>query len=498
MYKQIIQEIKKSEKNNNDLSYLNNVKINPEHGKKIAQIYHDMKHDPDHPEVKQAYSALIEETKQQFNDLVKKGLKISRIEPGMENPYKNSKELHADVKNNNHLWYFPTELGYGNNEQSANHPMLQPVDIKHGDKNLLANDLFRIVHDINGHHIGGESGFGPTGEHRAYLTHKKMYSPLAGKALASETMGQNSWVNFGPHAEHNQKNPAQTIYAEQKAGLLPDEIINGLWHTNEIQKGELMEILTDFALKKSFDCLEKYPKVSKEELKKNFNKLLRNGVALLGLAHGMRYIDDSSEFKQQNNKLIPEINVSQEIERDRRFHPIINDYQKNPEKQDFSDSRQNKINHFLKTTSMVESSGGKNLKHPTIKSGVHAGDKAIGQWALMPKTIKEIAGRMADNPEIAPYAKMDSKKITQKLSQNPHHEEKIASFLANKLYDKFEGDENKMAYAWNQGHNIDPQSLKTTRKNYLNHDYVKKYNKYKNESNQESSGRSVANFEAKD
>ena len=104
MYKKIVQQIKKNEENNNNLSYLNSVKLNPEHGSKVAQAYHDMKHDPEHPEVKQAYGALIEETKNQFNDLMNKGIKISRIEPGMENPYKNSKELHADIKNNKHLW----------------------------------------------------------------------------------------------------------------------------------------------------------------------------------------------------------------------------------------------------------------------------------------------------------------------------------------------------------------------------------------------------------
>jgi len=62
------------------------------------------------------------------------------------------------------------------------------------------------------------------------LTHKKDFSPLAQKALATETMGQNSWVNFGPYGEKNKKNPQNTTYAEQKAGLLPDEIINGRWH----------------------------------------------------------------------------------------------------------------------------------------------------------------------------------------------------------------------------------------------------------------------------
>jgi hypothetical protein len=467
MYKQIIQHIKKNEKSFPLSAQSDVVKINPEHGKRIAQAYHDMKHDPDHAEVKQAYDALINETKNQYNDLINSGIKISRIEPGMENPYKNSKELHADVKNNKHLWYFPTEHGFGDNEQSSKHPMLQSTGIKHGEKELLANDLFRIVHDINGHHLGGESGFGSTGEHKAYLTHKKMYSPLAGRALASETLGQNSWVNFGPHGEHNQKNPSKTIYAEQKAGLLPDEIINGNWHAMEdIKKTEknysdeeLFQFFKEYAMKKAIEYKEKYPETPSEDLRKNFNKLLRNGIALLGLAQAHRYMDTPPDSQQIKDKLIPETSISQEANND----------------------KQKKIDSFLKTTSTIESSGGKNLNHPKINYGIHAGDRAVGKWALMPNTVKEIAGRMVDNPEIAPYAKMNSKKISKELSHNPHHEKQMASFLANKLYDKFGGDENKMAYAWNQGHNIDPKSFETDRKNYLDHDYVKKYNKYKEE-----------------
>ena len=108
--------------------------------------------------------------------------------------------------------------------------MLQSTEFHLDGKPLLANDLFRIVHDYRGHYLGGKSTFGPKGEHQAYLTHKKDFSPLAQKALATETMGQNSWVNFGPYGEKNKKNPQNTTYAEQKAGLLPDEIINGRWH----------------------------------------------------------------------------------------------------------------------------------------------------------------------------------------------------------------------------------------------------------------------------
>ena len=44
-------------------------------------------------------------------------------------------------------------------------------------------------------------------------------------------MGQNNWVNWSNiHGENNRKNPQDTKFAEQKAGLLPEEIINGDWH----------------------------------------------------------------------------------------------------------------------------------------------------------------------------------------------------------------------------------------------------------------------------
>lgn len=208
------------------------VKINPDHGRAIADAYHDMKHDPNHPDVKASYSALIDETKNQFNEMMKGGLKISEIGADDRNPYPSSKHMHDDIKTNNHLHFYPTDQGFGSGDSPfGDHPMLQGTGIKHNGKELLANDLFRIVHDYNGHHLGGETGFGPKGEQKAFLEHRKMYSPLAGKALASETMGQNNWVNWSKDfGEHNRKNPAQTKYADQKAGLLPDHIINGDWH----------------------------------------------------------------------------------------------------------------------------------------------------------------------------------------------------------------------------------------------------------------------------
>lgn len=206
------------------------VQLNPEHGKKIADAYENMKHEPSHPAVKASYDALINETKDQYKNLLAGGLKVSKMQHGMENPYPTSKHLHADLEQNNHMWYYPTDLGFGSSDAPPqDHPMLQETEFKDADgKPMLANDLFRIVHDSI--HNKLKNGFGPKGEHETYLEHRKTYSPLAQKALATETMGQNNTVNFGKNGEHNRKNPANTIYADQKAGLLPDEIINGRWH----------------------------------------------------------------------------------------------------------------------------------------------------------------------------------------------------------------------------------------------------------------------------
>jgi hypothetical protein len=198
------------------------VDVSPEFAGRLAQAFHEMKHDPSHPDTQKAYSSLIDETTKQLHHLQRHGLKFSKIQNGQENPYKaGSKELFRDIDENNHIWYFPTESGFGTETSGgSDHPLLKPVKDLHGNE-MPANDAFRIVHDVFGH-AKEKHGFGPKGEENAWRHHAQMFSPLAVKALTSETRGQNSWVNFGPHAENNRKNPANTIYADQKAGLLPD------------------------------------------------------------------------------------------------------------------------------------------------------------------------------------------------------------------------------------------------------------------------------------
>lgn len=191
------------------------VKVNKEFAKNVAQAYDQLKHDPNDPAVKKAYDALRSEVSEQFQHITKQG--GLKVEPWTKEgqPYTDSKAMMADVRKNNHLFYFPTASGFGDAEV-ADHPLLQP-----GKSGLPANDELRIVHDYLAHAAGGH-GFGPNGEENAFIEHAKLLSPEARKALATETRGQNSWVNF--HANHEDLPQGQRPFATQKAGLLPDEL----------------------------------------------------------------------------------------------------------------------------------------------------------------------------------------------------------------------------------------------------------------------------------
>ena len=125
---------------------------------------------------------------------------------------------------------------------------------------------------------------------------------------------------------------------------------------------------------------------------------------------------------------------------------------------------------------MNESSGGKNLDHEEMSSGIHAGDSAIGQYGLMPNTIKETVGRMGrSHPLHAQYRNMPNEDVANSIKKNPEHEKEIAGHLANRLHDKFGGEESKMSYSWNQGHNLTNDHFADSHKEYKAHPYVQKY-----------------------
>jgi hypothetical protein len=203
--------------------------------KRIAQAFEDMEHDPTNPEVRRAYEAMADETLAQYRALKGQGARYT-FNNGTD-PYAKSPAMgYPELRDQRSLSIFPTDEGFGTGAEAAkaleNNPLLKKTGEKFGDREATVNDLFRAVHDSFGHFGFGNPFFRAPGEERAWMLHSGMYGPEARKAMTSETRGQNSWLNSGPHAEHNKTaSGADTVFAPQKTGLMPD------WVTNEGANG---------------------------------------------------------------------------------------------------------------------------------------------------------------------------------------------------------------------------------------------------------------------
>jgi hypothetical protein len=196
--------------------------VDPSFAKRVASAYESMPDDPTNPAVRASYDALIDETTNQYEALRRAGFKFDFM-PESGDIYGNPRNAINDLITNKRMSVFPTEQGFGTiTDASQMNPLLRKTGEKWGGKDVLANDLFRAVHDAFGHGKHGV-GFRAGGEENAFQAHAKMFSDKALPALTSETRGQNSTVNFGKHGAFNQSaSPANTIYADQKAGIMPD------------------------------------------------------------------------------------------------------------------------------------------------------------------------------------------------------------------------------------------------------------------------------------
>lgn len=201
------------------------VPINEDYSRRVAQAFEEMKHDPTSPPVRRAFDALADETLAQYRAAKEAGIDVRFLKPGEADPYAASPALgYEDIMNRGRLFVFPTDQGFGSSGGIlATNPLVKGAG-RIGDKpDALVNDAFRVVHDLYGHFGPGNPFFRAPGEERAYQLHSRMYSPEARPAAATETRGQNSWVNFGPYGERNRAAlSGDTIYADQKTGLLPE------------------------------------------------------------------------------------------------------------------------------------------------------------------------------------------------------------------------------------------------------------------------------------
>jgi hypothetical protein len=169
-----------------------------EHGKRMGAVYLAA------PTVERsalpAYEAFRQETARQFDYLTRPvsaggvGLvvQVSRVDP-----YTDADAMLRDIRDHGRLQVWATS------ECGNPHPFLTNTE----------NDLFRAVHDAFGHGATGR-GFDPGGEEAAWLKHSQMYTPLARRAVTTETRGQNSALVYYGDGRH---------FPRQKVCLLPPE-----------------------------------------------------------------------------------------------------------------------------------------------------------------------------------------------------------------------------------------------------------------------------------
>jgi hypothetical protein len=208
------------------------VEVDVDRAKRIAQAYDEMEHNPTDPVVKEAYQNLINQTVEQYRFLEAAGYKFYLFDESND-PYDgNPWNAMRDLRGNKVMGSFATEAGFGTGNEGldvSNNPLLQDTGIRwpYGSldgplKRVLANDLFRAVHDAFGHGLEG-AGFRARGEENAWQAHARLFTGSALAAITSETRGQNSWLNFGKYGEQNQTAKVEdTVFAPQKTGIMPD------------------------------------------------------------------------------------------------------------------------------------------------------------------------------------------------------------------------------------------------------------------------------------
>lgn len=206
--------------------------VDPERAARIAAAYDAMVHAPQDPAVREAYENLIQQTLAQYRALEAAGYRFYLIDESNDPYGGNPWNAMRDLRANQTMGVFATEAGFGSGATELNvedNPLLADTGLRwpYGSpdgepKRVLANDLFRAVHDAFGHGLEG-AGFRAQGEENAWQAHIRLFTGSARGAITSETRGQNSWLNFGPYGESNRNAKVEnTVFADQKTGLMPE------------------------------------------------------------------------------------------------------------------------------------------------------------------------------------------------------------------------------------------------------------------------------------
>lgn len=199
---------------------------------RVADAQQRAAHDPGNNAVAKAYRALIDETRRMWNAL---GVVEVEAWNGDGAPYASPAALFEDIAGGRVKMRLSNDM-FGQGADNLGHPLYAASGVKTADgQDVTFNDMLRVVHDVYGH---GQSGYrdGPRGQYNAYHEHARLLSPEARRALATETLAQSAWANYGPHLRRRDGTvPRETDidylkpnlkeFAEQKAFLLDEELV---------------------------------------------------------------------------------------------------------------------------------------------------------------------------------------------------------------------------------------------------------------------------------
>lgn len=178
-----------------------------------ANAYNDMEHSPG--EVLDSYKVLTRYLVAQYNDLRSIGFRFTYVSG---EPYRTSKAMFVDALHG--VLTVRKSLGEDYNDLPDNHPM--SIRVETVDGLMVANDVFRAVHDILGH-FAIRATIAPEGECLAWLHHRSLLPRTAHLALWCETRGQNTWTNY--YSDHSLLPVRERPYAQQKCGTVSNRLI---------------------------------------------------------------------------------------------------------------------------------------------------------------------------------------------------------------------------------------------------------------------------------
>ena len=188
-----------------------------------ARAYEQAPHQPKHPLVARSYRSFRQHIVGQWDTLTAAGYRFEPWHGATEQPYLDSAAMIADLRENKHLFYFRTDVSQDTDGAlPTDHPMARTVTVTTADgqrQQMIANDVFRAVHDAIAHGEGHQ--FGPHGEKRAWWAHRSSLPREARLALWCETRAQNCWTNAGPHMTTTGNDDTPRVLRRDEAGWLP-------------------------------------------------------------------------------------------------------------------------------------------------------------------------------------------------------------------------------------------------------------------------------------